>query len=447
MREPSPATTCQRRAASLALVLVFTMTGGVFADELPVEGLPDPLSLEQALRLLDISHPTLEAAAAVVDDARAALAQAKSNSGVDAYLELIPRTSEPALALDEGRIDDSRARLVINKPLYDFGYTKGRKDTARLTLDSRQLAFLDVRQQRYIEIMQRYFDVLLADMRYAVDNEAMVVRFLDFDKARERHALGILSDVKLLELESMYQDGLITRTKTQQRQSSTRAALAQVLNQPDSLPSQLVRPELPDNERETPEYEDILRLALEHNPNLRQLRREVAAAEAALAAERASKRPVISAELEAAEYERRLASRDELRASLNIHIPIYQRGAAGARIAAAMAQMRKQRAGLTQAEYQMRQVVIDLVQEIETLRVERRAARVRSDYRDLALQEARGRYELEMATTLGGVTIHLTEAQWLADRVEFQLALAWARLDALTGRLLESSHNTLQGEP
>jgi hypothetical protein len=33
----------------------------------------------------------------------------------------------------------------------------------------------------------------------------------------------------------------------------------------------------------------------------------------------------------------------------------------------------------------------------------------------------------------------VTEAQWQAAQVEFRLALAWARLEALTGRLAETS--------
>ena len=33
----------------------------------------------------------------------------------------------------------------------------------------------------------------------------------------------------------------------------------------------------------------------------------------------------------------------------------------------------------------------------------------------------------------------VTEAQWQAAQVEFRLAQAWARLDALAGRLAESS--------
>jgi len=40
---------------------------------------------------------------------------------------------------------------------------------------------------------------------------------------------------------------------------------------------------------------------------------------------------------------------------------------------------------------------------------------------------------------LGDAMTRTTEAQWLAAQVEFRLALAWARLDALTGDLIQPS--------
>jgi hypothetical protein len=35
--------------------------------------------------------------------------------------------------------------------------------------------------------------------------------------------------------------------------------------------------------------------------------------------------------------------------------------------------------------------------------------------------------------------VKLTEAQWQAARVRYELALAWARLEALTGKLVNAS--------
>ena len=48
-------------------------------------------------------------------------------------------------------------------------------------------------------------------------------------------------------------------------------------------------------------------------------------------------------------------------------------------------------------------------------------------------------YNLEIKTDLGDAMTKLTEAQWQAAKVDYALALTWAKLDALTGRLITST--------
>jgi outer membrane protein TolC len=147
---------------------------------------------------------------------------------------------------------------------------------------------------------------------------------------------------------------------------------------------------------------------------------------------------VLSAEAEAAWYEREFVSRDEVRATLNLRIPLYQGGEDGAAIAGALARWHEQQARLARAELDMRQTVLDLVQELETLKVELAAARVKVNYRDLYLDRSRALYEMEVRTDLGDAMTRITEAQWLVAQAEFRMALAWARLDALGGNLIDA---------
>ena len=154
------------------------------------------------------------------------------------------------------------------------------------------------------------------------------------------------------------------------------------------------------------------------------------------AAERARRRPVLTADGEAAWYEREFNSRDELRATLNLRIPLYQGGEDSAAIATSLARLHGQEAILARAELDLRQTVLDLVQELETRNVERAAARVRISYRDLYLDRSRALYEMEVRTDLGDAMTQMTAAQWEAAQAEFRLALAWAKIDALTGNLV-----------
>ena len=98
--------------------------------------------------------------------------------------------------------------------------------------------------------------------------------------------------------------------------------------------------------------------------------------------------------------------------------------------------LHEQEARMARAELDLRQTVLDLVQEAETRKVERAAAQVKIGYRDLYLDRSRALYELEVRTDLGDAMTQMTTAQWEAAQAEFRLALTWAKIDALTGQLL-----------
>ena len=416
--------------------LLWLIAGGILCLPVAASKLSDPLTLEEALSMADQAHPDLDLARSRVEGAQADFEQARAQSGVHAYLDLTPQSVRPALGSGSGMVGDSRARLTVSKQLYDFGRSRALEDSAHSTVEARQLIFLDERQQRRIEIMQRFFDVILADMRYAVDNEAMAHTYVTFDRARDRHGLGQVSDVDLSALEVDYQQTLVTRTLSQKRQVSSRQQLALALNRPEELPNELTRPTLAGPEREIPDVQTLYAEALARNPMLQALRRATEAARQALAAERARRRPVLTAEGEAARYERQFSATDDLRATLNLRIPLYSGGEDSAAIAAGLARLHEQEARQARAELDLRQTVLDLVQAAETLKVERKAAEIKISYRDLYLDRSRALYELEVRTDLGDAMTQMTEAQWEAAQAKYRLALTWAKIDALTGHLI-----------
>jgi hypothetical protein len=55
------------------------------------------------------------------------------------------------------------------------------------------------------------------------------------------------------------------------------------------------------------------------------------------------------------------------------------------------------------------------------------------EYRDWVLERARAEYELELKTNLGSSMAETQAAQLRRKQVEFRLALALARLEALSG--------------
>jgi outer membrane protein TolC len=88
------------------------------------------------------------------------------------------------------------------------------------------MQLMDVRAQRRLSLMARYFDVLLADMQDAAETEALAVAYVNWDNSKDRLALGQLAQWELVELETRYQDALTRRNDVRRSLREKRMALA-----------------------------------------------------------------------------------------------------------------------------------------------------------------------------------------------------------------------------
>jgi len=422
----------------VSLFLIFSMALIASAHS-AAEPLPQPLTLQHALSLVDEGHPRLAQVAADRQLAAAAEKRVEADKGLDVSVEGRLRWIEPAeIAADQSR-DDHKLALLVRKNLYDFGRTAAAGEAARATVSSKRWRYESARRQQRLTVMRAFFDVLLADMATAHAEEAMAVAFITLDRLRNRHELGQISDIELLEEESRYQQVLHRRTEQVARQRATRARLALALNRPGELPSRLARPSLPQLERELPEYEKLLAEALENNAEVRALRAAVTAAVGAVTAARAERRPTLDAELEAAEYARDGGSNDPWRAGLLLRIPLYDGGGVRSAVAEAQARLYRRQAALREAEHEVRQAVLERWLELDTLRVQRQEMLALQDYRDLYLDRSRALYEMEVKADLGDAMVRLTESHLEAAQTDYQIAMVWEHIDALLGRPLDGA--------
>jgi outer membrane protein TolC len=294
---------------------------------------------------------------------------------------------------------------------------------------------LDVRQQRRLQVMARFFDVLLSDLEHARDNEAMANTYVQLDRARSRNELSQLSDIELLELESIYQRARLRANASQQKQRITRSLLAVSLDRPDDLPADLVYP--PTLEPIPPqEIEVLTQQALASNPSLRALRAEVTVLEQRLQAAAADDNPVLRAEFEAASYNRDLSGRNPLTASLVLEVPLSRGGWIDAQIARERAQLQENRAKLRAYELELRQQLLEQWLELQRLRIRREELLVTGDFRDLYLERSRSLYDLEFASDLGDSMTQIADLHLQQAENDLQIRLTRARLEALTGTLL-----------
>lgn len=410
----------------------------ISVNEPALNSLPNPLSLDLALKLASQENPDVQIAKARVDDAQAQLLQAQSKSDFTSFIDLSAQRLK--LSTTGEIVNDNFARLVVSKTLYDFGRTSSMEESKTSYLNSREFLFEQTKLQHQLEVMTLFFNVLLADSRYTVDNEEMVQRYLKYDKKKERYTLGMVSPIELNEAENYYREAFDIRDASEKNQRSTRLLLAISLNHPDQLPTDLVPPELSGYPEQIPDTSAIFNRAIRSNPTILSLQQEVDAARKRVSAERARYRPILSAEVQIADYERNLSSRGDYLAALTLTLPIYQGSQPQAEIARATADLSIALAQLKKAEQILLQNVSSLVTQLEVLKTKQKTAEQRIKFRDLNLEYNRALYELEIQSNFSDSQARITEAQWLAEKVKYDTALTWAQINVLLGRPLLQQH-------
>ena len=402
------------------------------------ESLPEPLTLEYALSRAQQMHPRLQRSESLLQQAQAQARIADAENDTRLQLEARLRYSDPLINYENANIrEDHRLGLSLDKTLYDFGRSSSREKSAEILVQSRKYDFLESRRQQRLEIMRRYFDVVLADFEFVRYNEDMAVVFVALEKLRERHALGQLSEIDLLEKEAEYRRVRSLQLAAQNQQRITRARLAYAMDRPGELPATVARPgKLPQLEKPIPELEKIQAQAMLNNNSLQALRAEIESVREKLSEVQAETRPVLIGGAEANAYSRARAGYDRWRVELKLEVPLLS----GERVDAAAAQQRAKlyrlQAALEDRSEQIKQEILELWLQLENLHIQRKQMQVQSEYRELYLDRSRALYDMEMTTDLGDAMVRITEAERDVMVTDFNIALVWEQLQVLTGDTL-----------
>ncbi len=434
----------QRQLAYTAQVFFFialaaSSTSLVYAEDTPPgeiskPALPEPLNLEFLLQLDVSGHPALQRANANIELQKANREFADSNYDFTANLQLEARAIEPnRIAFDQSS-NDSQAHLYVSKRLYDFGRTNAAEEAAMADVEGSELLYTDALNRHRIDILSHFFAVLLADILYARDNEAMSIGYVQFDRARQRNNLGQVSDVELLKLENQFQVLRRAYYNSQAEQRNSRSRLANIIDRPGELVSALAEPELRVPLAELPEYEQLLERALANNPVLKALRLQVSAAEERVREARSGRHPVVEGQARLSEYAREAGSYDQWRIGIVLDVPLIASDSIKANVAKRNAELMNLRARLRDAEMEVSQQLLESWQALQSLKVGREQTDVQQQYRELYMDRSRTLYQMEAQADLGDAMVEITEARLQKTTVEYQLAIEWAKIQALTGQ-------------
>ncbi len=414
----------------LFLVLLI-LSPRLWAEE---SALPEPLTLDYALSLAaESSHPRLQ-----IIDAEQAVSEAQKQSaesayGLNAEMELRALWSKPSpLALNQ-QTDDHRALLRIQKRLYDFGRTRQQVEAEETELEALKINRQAEIERRKIDIARRYFDVILSDLKFAWQDEAMATAYVTYDRIRDQHELALRSDVDLLRAEADYQKVRMSRYQAEIQQRRTRALLAEELNRPDQLSSKLLRPALNVRNNKIAEYDELIKRMQTSNPQIKLAQQRLQAAARRLQAARIEGRPELTAEVDIADYSRETAGNNNWRAGLYLTVPLFDNPQIKAQVAKKRADWLRQKAELADIKLQMRQQLLELWQDVQFLQVSYEQLMAEMDAREIALDKSRALYEMEVKTDLGNSMVNVSEMQFKQAQLEFNLTIAWMKLHWLLG--------------
>lgn len=416
------------------LTCLVSMPAIVLAAEPPVAQLPDPLTLEHALSLADEAHPDLLIKDADILNAEAKRKSIEADTGVNVDLDLSLFGTNEDSQRNVWRRDHARAGIIVSSTFYDFGHTSSLLSGADEHRYSSELAYHDARGQRRLDIMTAYFNVLLADLKFSLYNEAMAVGYVNFDKAKDRREMGQRTDLDVMRREAEYQKLRVLRYESENQQRETRERLAEVLNRSGQPPANLAMPKLDVLKRKLTELEDLQKQAHKKNFHLNALRHEIRAAENDLEAARSSDGPELKGRFEAYGFESDTGNSDEVRAELSLIYNLYE-PERDATVAAELARLYKTRAQLNKAESDLRLEILRIWHQLEELIVKREEAEVRLVLKELELEKSRALYEMEVKADLGYSMSELTNAQLNSAQTDYQLALVWYKLDLLTANI------------
>lgn len=331
--------------------------------------------------------------------------------------------------------DYNMAALHMGLSLYDFGRTANQDQAWWFDTKAREYEIETIEKQFRLDLMQAYFNVLLADVNYRVENEAMAIAYVTLDKVRENHELGRESDVNLYEAEEQYQKAFVKRQQAQADLRRSRMLLANAMGRSDAVISRVSLPDMLNLPENLLKVEDYLALAMANNPQILAMKNASEAGSYRVESARAGKRPEIRADA----WVGRLSSYPDVReghyhAEVSINIPLYDGGLTKSRIDRERAQQQEVQANLYQVQRAVREQVTNLYFQLSLLEVEKQAVEAGQVFADFNIDYKRAIYENELQTDLGDAMVRISQAHYDALAFDLKRALLWTKMQALTGQ-------------
>ena len=393
--------------------------------------LPNPLTLKRTLELATTQNLEQQQLSIniALDKIELESYQDSYKTTVDLDLQLARRDNEKL-----GHTDYSHAFIKINKVLYDQN-VEINQNAAKSNVKNTEFALQQFKIDKTTQVMQAFFNVILADMRHETVLERLAISAIRANRIQDNFDVQDASEVELLEKQTLTQFDVVKRIESEAAQITTRAKLAQLLNITyENRPDDLVKPDLTHFfKKELDGFEIWQQKIQSSNPALNELKRVLASLKQQRYLEKNNKEIVISSNIKLGEQSYDSSNNGNWRAGFNFVMPFGQSQRQKKKNSELLAKIKQQQLRIEQRAQALNQQALSLWLKLKTLKQLHQALTTELDYRDLYLELARANYEMEIKSDIGSAMGNLTDTEWKLTKNEFDFVIVLTQLQQLAG--------------
>lgn len=407
----------------LSFLLIFT-SGFSYS-----EPLPNPLTLGHILKLTSEYDFAEKQQLLDIDAEQHRLNDWNSQYDTTAKIDLqLAKRSDY-----DDAINNSHAFVYLKKTLYNQAIEIGK--SAQLdTINNENLSLQQLKQDKSIQLMRSFFDIVLADLSYETALQKLAISAIREGRVRDDYDTQSASEVMLLEKQADTQLSQVQRIKAESAQIQTRAKLAQLLNiSYENRPDEVVKPDYkPLFKKDLADF-SYYQKKLKNNLKLKQLEQSLQAIKRQISQQKNNLGIVINSSARLGEQGYQREKNGQWRAGLQLSMPFGTDANQESKISQLMIQSKKKQLEIEQLQQDLLGEALDHYLNLSALRQIHKALIVELDYRDLHLEKARANYEMEIKSDIGNSMTSYTDSERKLAENEFNYVITLKKLHHLIG--------------
>ncbi|SMN12714.1 hypothetical protein BHECKSOX2_680 [Bathymodiolus heckerae thiotrophic gill symbiont] len=393
---------------------------------------PNPLSLEQAFKIGENQSFEVQKQQLAINEGLIDLQSAQSSFDFQANLDLqLAQRKE----FSNG-VNNSHAFIRLEKTLFeqnadiDIG-------TAQQTITSAKQALAYLKKEKNIDIMSRFFEVILVDMQLETMLERLAISAIQANDVRDDFDINKASEVELLGKQAITQLDVSRRIRIEAQQILKRAELADILGiKYEDRPDDLVKPKLKHYfSKVLASLDELRESAFKNNAELQIMRQNLSSLKRQISHHKSDYGVVIKGNIRVGEQAYQRDKNSNLRFGINLTMPLGEDNSKRQTIAKLKVRMKQVALEIKQFKQNLSSKILTFWLTLNELKQVQISLATELDYRDLYLERARANYEMELESDIGDALIQLTNTEYKLAKNQFDFVIWFEKLALLTGEI------------